>query len=86
MSLRFHMIKRGKTASEIAAECGISKQRFYFIERRGISCTSEAIARKIARSLDANLFDICGASVIKFKPKTEEERQALIKSIQEIEL
>lgn len=84
MNLQYYRMKKGKSLVDVADECLITKQRYFGIEKNGITSTSEETARKIAKSLGVNLFEICGDSVLKFKPRNEEEKKALLKSIEEI--
>ena len=86
MNLQYYRMKKGKSLTDVADDCLISKQRYFGIEKNGLVSTNEETARKIAKSLDANLFELCGESVLKFKPQTEEEREALLKAIKEIRL
>lgn len=81
MTLKQIRIIKGVTMAEAARGCGITKQRYNIIEKRGLSHSSEEIARKIADFFEIDLFKVVGVDALKFKPRTNEERQSLIDSI-----
>ena len=87
MNLKYARMQSGKRPSTVAIESGISKQRYYIIEKTNkISSTNEFTARQIADSLGVNLFDVCDAGVLKFMPKTADEKAKLLKVIEKIEV
>jgi len=87
MSLKYLRMQSGKSLAQVAAEVGVSKQRYCAIEKRDrITATSEFTARQIAKSLGVNLFAACDESVLKFKPQTEEEKALLVELVKGIEV
>lgn len=85
MDLKYRRTLMGKSMTEIANAVGISKQSYYRIEKDGIATTKEKTARKIAKALDCNVFELCDESVLKIKPKSKAEWQLLIAFLNERE-
>lgn len=83
MTLKYARVKAGKTSIQVATEAGITKQRYNYTEKNGITSTKEDTARKIADAVGVSLFSLCGPDVLKFKPRTAEERSELIALIYE---
>ena len=81
MDLKQLRILKGVTASDVAKECGISKQSYSAIERGGIAHANEKNARSIAEYFGVNLFSLVGADVLKFKPLNAEEWDVLMESL-----
>lgn len=84
MNLKKLRIMRGIQATELAEACGLSKQCYAQIERKGIAHTDEATARKIADYLGVNVFLLAGADVFVFKPRTTEDAKILKKTLSSI--
>lgn len=83
MTLRQLRIVKGVSGVEVATACGMTKQTYWQIERKGICSTTEEKARKIAAFFGVGLFEIAGVGVLKFKPRDEAEWDDVLKSISE---
>lgn len=76
---------KGIALTDAAIGIGISKQRLSQMEK-GEGLTKEPIIRKIAIYYGMNLFDIFGEQVLRYKPKTQEEKNSLLKIVSEIKI
>ena len=77
---------RGKhelTLTELASKTGFTKQSLFYSEKFRITYKK---AQKIADVLNENVFDILGEDAFVSLPKTEKERETLIKTLLDLDL
>ena len=73
--------KHGLTQTELGKVLGISRAGMSYIEKAPLSAKN---AQKVAAILGENVFTILGEDVLKLKPQTEEDKQALIEIIKNL--
>lgn len=73
--------KHGLTQTELGKILGLTKAGTSYIELNPLSAKN---AIKIANVLHENVFDVLGEDVFKIKPRTEEDKQILIKIIERL--
>ena len=71
--------KHGLTQEQLGEKLGISKAGVSHLEKNNL-CPKTA--KKIAQIFDENVFALLGTDVLKEIPKTEEDKKALIETIE----
>ena len=75
--------KHGLKQKELGTKLKVSKEAVSYMEKHRIGQRS---AKKCADLLQENVFEIMGADVLKILPKTEEDKEILIRIIKELEV
>lgn len=70
--------KHGFTQEQIGEKLGVTKANISYIEKKHLSVKQ---AKKCAEILGENVFDILGLDVFTIIPTTEEDKNILIKTI-----
>ena len=74
-------IKHGLTQREIADKTGMHTHAVGYAEHH--KCSTK-LAKQIAGILGENPFNVIGSDVLKMLPKTDEDKEILIKMIKEL--
>jgi transcriptional regulator with XRE-family HTH domain len=75
---------KGYTIEKVATDLGITKQRYYQIEIRGLERCSERNTNNLCEYFGvSNKFDLIGIDIMKVVPKTKEEWESFERTIKE---
>ena len=80
-NIAYYRIKHGLTQKAFGEKVGMATHAVGYAENH--RCSVE-LAKKTAVALGENAFDILGSDVLRLLPKTEEEKEILIKIIKEL--
>lgn len=80
-NIAYYRIKHGLTQKAFGQKVGMATHAVGYAEhhRCGVK-----LAQKTAVALGENVFDILGSDVLRVLPKTEEEKEIVIKMIKEL--
>lgn len=82
--VRKERISKGYTIEKVANDLGITKQRYYQIELRGLEKCSRKNVSKVCEYFGAsNKFDLIGINIMKTVPQTKEEWESFQRTIEE---
>lgn len=74
--------KKGLTQQELADMVGVSRQLICYMEKGKYNITN-SIIKKMSKALEISPVEIMGVDNFKFMPKTEEEKEYVIKIVKE---
>lgn len=82
--LRRIRLIQGKTIEEVANKLGITKQRYYQIELRGLERSNPKNVKKVCDYFGVNNpFELMGIHILKRIPETQSEWDCLLKMLNE---